>query len=556
MKKKRPSPEKELSQLHKYKPTIFVTSYFWCRRNVILASPFLLAFYSVLFLFSNNLSEYQIKVVFVPLVLSLLFSAAVLLLCKFIFKKIESAALIASTIIFICLSYSRIFSMFTAKSIPLRRFTLEREIVVATLVIFTFGLIIYVIIKYKNNLTFVNKIVTFICMILLLFPIFRIVSFELKTGRMFKQSVKKAMPTVQQVKVNGLRPDIYYIMVEEYAGQKSLSEQHGFDNSKFLNSLKNKGFFVASNSTSNYPKTFLSLASSTNLEYLDFLSPKTHGGSSPDQSIVTPYIQNNKVIQFLKQRGYTIVNLGGWWEQTATNPNADINYVLKNGVYPNIDEFTTGFLNTTLAAPIFKQLFNNPNDVSSNPQSNLNRKTIQYGYQTFKDISQLKSPKYVFAHLFFTHDPFVLDASCKPVSEEVTDKKSSWENYRDQLLCANTMLKVLVDEIKSNSKIPPVIIIQADEGPFPMNDPISSDESWVTAGDTAFKEKFPILNAYYFPGIKNTHLYEDITPVNTFRVLFNDYFNTNYLLLPDINYIFQNEDNFYKFTDVTNRVKP
>ena len=45
-----------------------------------------------------------------------------------------------------------------------------------------------------------------------------------------------------------------------------------------------------------------------------------------------------------------------------------------------------------------------------------------------------------------------------------------------------------------------------------------------------------ILNAYYFPEQGYDRLYESITPVNTFRVVFSQFFGMDYELLPDRNY--------------------
>ncbi|HSU72625.1 MAG TPA: hypothetical protein VLJ21_02140, partial [Candidatus Binatia bacterium] len=41
------------------------------------------------------------------------------------------------------------------------------------------------------------------------------------------------------------------------------------------------------------------------------------------------------------------------------------------------------------------------------------------------------------------------------------------------------------------------------------------------------------INAYYFSDGDYSGLYENITPVNSFRVVFNKYLKTNYSLLPD-----------------------
>ena len=44
---------------------------------------------------------------------------------------------------------------------------------------------------------------------------------------------------------------------------------------------------------------------------------------------------------------------------------------------------------------------------------------------------------------------------------------------------------------------------------------------------------YQILNAAYLPGLERHPYYEKITPVNTFRILFNEYFEGQYPLLED-----------------------
>ena len=45
--------------------------------------------------------------------------------------------------------------------------------------------------------------------------------------------------------------------------------------------------------------------------------------------------------------------------------------------------------------------------------------------------------------------------------------------------------------------------------------------------------RMAILNAYYLPGDGAKMLYPTITPVNSFRVVFNAYFGQEYPILPD-----------------------
>ena len=76
-----------------------------------------------------------------------------------------------------------------------------------------------------------------------------------------------------------------------------------------------------------------------------------------------------------------------------------------------------------------------------------------------------------------------------------------------------------VDTIIADSKMPPIIIIQGDHGP------------WLQPDD----KHLWILNAIYFPDHKDK-LYSTISPVNTFRFVFDTYFGGKYNILDDISY--------------------
>lgn len=66
-----------------------------------------------------------------------------------------------------------------------------------------------------------------------------------------------------------------------------------------------------------------------------------------------------------------------------------------------------------------------------------------------------------------------------------------------------------------------------------------------------------MLNAYYLPGANVSEiLYPSITPVNTFWVIFNNYFGTNLDLLPDKNYVLLDERNpYYKYVQVAEMLR-
>jgi hypothetical protein len=103
------------------------------------------------------------------------------------------------------------------------------------------------------------------------------------------------------------------------------------------------------------------------------------------------------------------------------------------------------------------------------------------------------------------------------------------QGYREQLLFINTKVTAAVDAILSRSDRPVIIVLQGDHGPGSMLD-------WQGAERSNLEERFSILNAYYLPGDREERLYDQISPVNTFRLIFNFYLGTEYARLEDKSY--------------------
>ena len=64
------------------------------------------------------------------------------------------------------------------------------------------------------------------------------------------------------------------------------------------------------------------------------------------------------------------------------------------------------------------------------------------------------------------------------------------------------------------------------------------------------RERYSIFNACLFPDGGDKNLYDSISPVNTFRVLFNHYFGTDYPLLEDRSFYVPFEE-IYNFTQIS-----
>ena len=129
--------------------------------------------------------------------------------------------------------------------------------------------------------------------------------------------------------------------------------------------------------------------------------------------------------------------------------------------------------------------------------------------------------------------------------------------YREQLAFMNQRLIQMVDEIQSSDR-EAIIIIQGDHGPrmgFGHRIREWQNVEW------RFRESFSILNAICMPSDSSdknssrkpdSNFYPSMTPVNTFRLIFNELFDAELAMEDDTSFLEQN----YKFSDLTDIARP
>lgn len=334
-------------------------------------------------------------------------------------------------------------------------------------------------------------------------------------------------------------PDIYYIILDGYGRADMLQDIHGFDNSSFITALEERGFVIPSESQSNYARTLLSLSSSLNMQYLD--NAPSAGNNPTLWWPLKDDLQHSEVRRTLESQGYKTIFLAN---------NADYSNIRDGDYYEapfpiQLDIFSALFLYQTN----FKPLAEMDELGIANFSYATHRQIILYAFERLPEVAQIEGPKYVFAHIVAPHPPYVFDRDGNPVEPDYPFSLSieSHAGYVEQLQFINQATLDMVDGILANSKSPPIIIIQGDHGPGTMTNHDSLK-------DTCLYERFSILNAYYLPGVDPASVPADISPVNSFRFLFNTYFDGTLEILPNRQY-FSTNDRFYEFTDVTGRTQ-
>jgi hypothetical protein len=522
---------------------------------------FLFAIYPIIELLSHNAGEIQFSEIYRSLIVSILLTGMLLLLLKLFFKEWERSSLILTGILIFFFSYGHLYSFL--KSMEIGGFVLGRHRWMLPLA----GLILYIWIwfvwrRLKDPRGFV-RFFNFMGVLLLIPSTYTILS----TGfRQFGEDAasSRIASAAQEVKAD-VRPDIYYIILDGYGRSDVIKELYNYDNSGFLDFLKSRGFFIADGSHSNYNQTALSLASSMNLKYINYFS-ETLGVDTKKRFEVAQLIKRNLIRELLEARGYRFVSFETGYERTEIR-SADFYWSASSDAVPQITAIRSisAFESLLLESTAFRAVF----DVIILSQESLrkivldseykaHRERVLYTFSRLDDVAEMDGDFFVFAHIVSPHPPFVFDSNGEAVTParayRIADgnyypgtRDEYLKGYRDQVIFVNKQLEAVIDQILSKSNPPPVIIIQGDHGP-------GAYLVWDSPEKSNLDERFGILNAYYFPGGDQGWLYPTVTPVNTFRIVLNRFFDEDYKLLEDESYFspWMRPYDFIRVTDLIN----
>jgi hypothetical protein len=351
------------------------------------------------------------------------------------------------------------------------------------------------------------------------------------------------IPGVSEVEERNKR-DIYYLIFDRYPGPKTFRDLYHRENDLF-GFLEDEGFYVAEDALANHLKTQHSLASSLNLDYITYLEDEVTGDQD-DQTPVQNLMHNFKLSRYLDSLGYRYLHLGSWFPPTFEDPAAD-----ENLHFNSWSQFSSRLLESTMWRGIRDRLgVRSPFDLTV-----LQREHSEYELAKLNEIDEAPGPKFVFAHVLLPHPPYVFDREGNFNDEEPIDAD------RDRMFAQLEFTNAQIREIVSNllegpDETDPIVVLQSDEGPHPPR--YQADETyfdWTTATEEELGEKLRILNALYLPGADRKELYPTMSPVNTFRLIFREYFGSNIEKLPDRSLVFHDWLHLYDFTDVTERLR-
>jgi hypothetical protein len=329
----------------------------------------------------------------------------------------------------------------------------------------------------------------------LLFPLANLVTHTWGSSNEGVISPKTVLPVASE---EAKRPNVYFFILDEYAGRESLKYLLDIDIGPFVNELESKGFFMPRRAVANYPMTFLAVSSMMEMDYL------ANENSPPfkDRTVFNQVLSSeNATLKTFKALGYRLAKLSSsFWGATGCH-----NIPGERCFNPSKHFwFTQTEYNLLKIFPFKVKLFEKLNPYVS---------TLDDARLHVDELLQTPGPLFYYGHTMPPHQPRVFDTRCQKL-ESWQDAEPVEENeYALQIRCVNKTIERFVDHI---IQVDPgaLIILTADHGHDKHVDWKSSLNNW---DKKALQTRFNIFMAIRAPKSCQKYLYDGMSPVNLMR---------------------------------------
>lgn len=494
------------------------------RKKQIPFYPFLFAAFPVLALIAYNKFETRFTVIFRPLFLCLTLCLILYVIFYFIFRKNwHKAALMTGTSLLLIFSYGHFFNLLQSIVSPDSILYRHRY------VILILGLVwvgVLVLLLFRSIKVEFSKVMNIIGIILIAMPLLTLSWFYIGEAVVSINSNRNQMS--ENITEVGLdySPDVYYIILDMYARPDALLQEYGIDVTGFVEDMDALGFYYANESQSNYGETYTSLSTSLNFMLIDEYAREN--GITHKDPIYRDLLIHSEARALFEELDYQIIafSTGYRWSELT---DADIYYQIKStNPLSALTPFETLLFKTTIMYPVRGYLFKllpgvDSETVDVNRTQSLHIETQRNILAVLPEIAQNRNPTFTFAHILIPHPPYIFDEDGTVLDdtgyysgENGTGINDFYnlDGYTRQVKFISQQILEISEGILADSDNPPIIVIQGDHG-------------W--KGDNRQK----ILNFYYFSDQDYEALYPSITPVNTFRLIFSQYFGMDFELVED-----------------------
>ena len=444
--------------------------------------------------------------------LALVYTASTLvvaIICWLFFRNITRAALVAFMIMAGYFFFGALYDLLKAHAAP---FFSKYLVLFSVFFILLIATIVYL---KKTNRSF-TRLTGFLNLLFLTFIL-------VDAGSLVSKSVHTNQPVLANNSTyqpcdSCNKPDIYFLLMDGYASTVALAQWYQYHNDLDSFLLQRK-FSIQAHSRSNYNFTPFSMASILNMSYLQGITNPRQVSLNDYASCEAP-IRNNEVIKTLSAAGYDILNYSIF--NLAGHPSLIVQDFLPLNTRLITERTMLAYLRRDVGWKLakwypFKWFW--AGDIMNTNDNN------QRFIELVKTSAATKStrPRFVYGHFYLPHTPFYYDKNgqLKDVATITRERTTTpIAAYLEYVTYANSRIREMITAIQQQNPSA-VIILMSDHG--------NRDRT---------KEAFPVryfqnLNAVYYPDNDYKLLYDSISGVNQFRVVFNKLLQQKLPLLKD-----------------------
>lgn len=448
--------------------------------------PYLFAVSPILFLYAHNIEELRLMQIVLPIVISLSFFFFFFWVTRRFIKDEAKAGIITTLFSFLFFNYGNIWEELNYLT---EGFGMG---LVSHWLLIPLGLLMWLLIsrsiyKSRRNIALSTVFLNMTALCLIGLNLFNIVWYMVQQSKT-RGSLNTLSSSQLAIPANTHKPDVYFIILDEYAGFDAIKKLYHYNNDAFAVELEKRGFYVVRQGIANSSRTERSIASTMSMRLF----------KEGDKPYVM--IQKSPVADIFKKLGYQII---------VFPLNSEAVFDKCDRVYQFTELWNLALLQTTMLR------FIADNIIKGTDYGRTYRENILFIFDKLKHMPLEESPKFVYAHIVCPHAPFVFDEKGGKTEPVNYFNFSNRQYYLGQHRFMTKKVLELVDVLLKKSPTPPIIVLQSDHG---------------QRGNTG-KDRIPvgnlwqdILNTYYLPGMKDKGLHQTFRPVDTFRLIFSDYF--------------------------------
>jgi hypothetical protein len=455
----------------------------------------LLAVYPILALYSQNVSQVPTRDLVLPIVLALGCTALLWWALQRMIRDHAKAALATSVFLFLFYAYGPMYAFFEEFNwfFDLR---VVRHIWVAPVFLALWFGATRLVVRTDRRLDVLTPALNVCALTLVGINVISVAAYAARQT-LGRRDVQATQVQNEAAPLEDL-PDLYFLILDEYAGLKVIDSTYHYDNSEFAEWLRTRGFFVAPASECSYKLSEYSTGSTLNMRLL---------GQDED---AYEALHRNRKVALLKSQGYAVIQLpmndNGVFDQADTVLGYEKEYPSTR-----VKDFHLLLMEKSMLMFAYERF------IGQEDFGRMWRDRVRYTLDMMEDLAKAPSPKLVYLHICCPHYPFVFTEDGGAVEVENYYNLKDTRYYVGQYRYITREIKKAIDTILSSSSGPPAVILQSDHGyrgfaPRNMGFHLDVGETWRN-----------VLNAFCFPGKSIEGAHESMAPRETVRLFFTAY---------------------------------